>query len=565
MISTVVAHPSDKPYPRFVTRRVKSLNGLWDFQYLGESHIAEGDVAGIEFPERQTVPSSFDALPDTAGKQGLAVYRTWFNLPPGESGLLEFEGVGFWACVYIDGKKAGGISHGWTPFEVKVSPSPSPVREVIVLTDNRFDTHRSPLHEEFFDFHHWGGMTRSVWLHELPECFIQHTRVVAEATDRLMVDVEFSKTPEGLPSFEIDGHPVVFKSFVWKSPTVLSASIDGLDLTPWSHVTPNVHVLRVSTLSDDMVTRFGVRKIQAGEGAIFINGERVRLFGVNRHESHPQYGSALPFAQLLADLQLIRDLGGNFVRGSHYPQDQRFLDLCDEMGILVWEEGVGWGQSEIQFSKKDFRTEHDSMMAAMIRRSINHPSIIIWGFLNEATTDRVACRPFIAETAGHVRAMDSTRLVALATRVPMEDLCYDLYDVVSVNIYPGWYGCQDHHDPLALIVPRITEILEHLKGSEISSKPFLLSEIGVEALPGWRDSFHGFFTEDYQAEYLEIVVKEFLGNPRIAGLAIWHFSDARTYRGGRSLMRPRGFNNKGLFDEYRRPKRAVENIRKLMM
>jgi beta-glucuronidase len=313
-----------------------------------------------------------------------------------------------------------------------------------------------------------------------------------------------------------------------------------------------------------MVTRFGVRKVEAREGGIFLNEERVRLFGVNRHESHPQYGAALPLAQLVADLQLIRDLGGNFVRGSHYPQDQRFLDLCDEMGILVWEEGIGWGQGERQFSDKDFRNEHASMMQAMIRRSINHPSIIIWGFLNEAATDHHACRPFIEETVRDLRTMDSSRLIALATRVPMEDLCYDLLDLVCVNIYPGWYGCQDHPDPLSLIRPRIAEILAHLRDSGFSDKPFILSEIGVEALPGWQDSFQGFFTEDYQAKYLENVVGEFLENPGISGLAIWHFSDARTYRGGRSLMRPRAFNNKGLFDEYRRPKRAVEKIRSLM-
>jgi hypothetical protein len=83
-------------------------------------------------------------------------------------------------------------------------------------------------------------------------------------------------------------------------------------------------------------------------------------------------------------------------------------------------------------------------------------------------------------------------------------------------------------------------------------------------VPGWQDSFHGFFTEDYQAKYLGIVVEGFLETSGIAGLAILHFSDARTYRGGRGLMRPRAFNSKGIFDRYRRPKRAVEKIRGLM-
>jgi beta-glucuronidase len=559
-----VARPSDKPYPRFMTRRVESLNGIWDFQFLGEQMLADFDIASIFFPDRHAVPSSFDAMPNTAGQRGLAAYRTRFYLPAGHSGLVDFEGIGVWSRVYVDGKEVGGISHGWTPFEVKVSPADYNVREIVVLVDNRLDFQRSPLHEDFFDFHQWGGITRSVWLHDLPANSIQRIALHSDKPDRMEVEVEFTLHPESLPSFEIDGHLANPDSFVWRTPAVVSACFSDLHLSPWSPAAPSLHTLRVSIPLDDMVTRFGVRKVEAREGGIFLNEERVRLFGVNRHESHPQYGAALPLAQLVADLQLIRDLGGNFVRGSHYPQDQRFLDLCDEMGILVWEEGIGWGQGERQFSDKDFRNEHASMMQAMIRRSINHPSIIIWGFLNEAATDHHACRPFIEETVRDLRTMDSSRLIALATRVPMEDLCYDLLDLVCVNIYPGWYGCQDHPDPLSLIRPRIAEILAHLRDSGFSDKPFILSEIGVEALPGWQDSFQGFFTEDYQAKYLENVVGEFLENPGISGLAIWHFSDARTYRGGRSLMRPRAFNNKGLFDEYRRPKRAVEKIRSLM-
>jgi beta-glucuronidase len=560
----VDALPSDKPYPRFVTRQVESLNGVWDFHFLGDQAISDAEIPSLDFPYRQVVPASFDAMPDTVGQRGLAAYRTRFFLAGGNSGLLDFEGIGFWARVYIDGKAVGGIRHGWTPFEVDVGPSESIERELIVIVDNRFDFQRSPLHEEFFDFHHWGGITRSVWLHEVPKNFIRHVTVCAEESDRMAVDVEMSEGGGNFPSFEIDGHAVLPESCTWKVTTICSAHFTRLQLSQWNPCAPNLHLLRVTIPSDDMVTRFGVRKVEAKEGEIFLNGERIRLFGVNRHESHPQYGSALPLAQLFADLQLIRGLGGNFIRGSHYPQDQRFLDLCDEMGMLVWEEGVGWGQWERQFSEPDFQMEHAAMMKAMMRRSINHPAIVIWGFLNEAATDRPACRTIFEQTVSNIRAMDSTRLVSSATRVPMQDLCYDLVDIVSVNIYPGWYGCQDHPDPLSLICPRIAEILIHLRDSGFSGKPFILSEIGVEALPGWQDSFQGFFTEDYQAKYLEIVVEEFLGNPGIAGLSIWHFSDARTYKGGRSLMRPRAFNNKGIFDEYRRPKRAVEKIRSLI-
>jgi beta-glucuronidase len=553
-----------KPYPRFATRRVQSLNGMWDFIFLGEQVAEDLDPALILFTDRHPVPSSFDAMPDTVGKRGLAAYRTFFSLPPGRSGLIEFEGIGFWGRVFIDGKVAGEIRHGWTPFSVNVSPSESAGREILVLVDNRFDFARSPLHEEFFDFHHWGGITRSVWMHELPETYIQQVNVRAQTSGRVEVEVEWNQHPDCVPTFDIDGQLTAPISLTWSRPNVAEACFTGLNLSLWRPAKPNLHTLRVSTDVDDFETRFGVRTITAKEGKLFLNGENLELFGVNRHESHPQYGSALPLAQLVADLQLIRDLGGNFVRGSHYPQDQRFLDLCDEMGMLVWEEGVGWGQRERQLTDPDFRQEHAVMMKAMMRRSINHPAIIIWGFLNEAGTNHPSCRPIFEETVHAVRALDPTRLVASATMFPMDDLCYDLFDIVSANIYPGWYGCEDHPDPLALIRPRIAEILAHLHATGHSARPFILSEIGVEALPGWHDAFDGFFTEEFQASYLDIVVDEFLINPALVGLAIWHFSDARTYRGGRSLMRPRAFNNKGIFDEYRRPKRAVEKIRSLM-
>jgi beta-glucuronidase len=144
---------------------------------------------------------------------------------------------------------------------------------------------------------------------------------------------------------------------------------------------------------------------------------------------------------------------------------------------------------------------------------------------------------------------------------PKDDLYYDLVDIISHNLYPGWYGCEDVEDPLALIVPRIRECLASIDERGQAAKPYILSKIGAEALYGWRDSLNGFFTEEYQAKYLETVVREVEQNPRIAGVALWHFSDARTYSGGRALMRPRAFNNKGTLDEYRRPKQAYDAVK----
>jgi len=153
--------------------------------------------------------------------------------------------------------------------------------------------------------------------------------------------------------------------------------------------------------------------------------------------------------------------------------------------------------------------------------------------------------------------------VTYASNHPTDDLCYDCADVISHNIYPGWYGDAEVDDRLSLIRPRIKQCLEHLDKVGQGMKPYILSEIGCEALYGWRDPLNGFFTEEFQAEYLRIVCEEVVASKRINGLAIWHFADARTYQGALAIGRPRTFNNKGTVDEYRRPKKSYEVVKEI--
>jgi beta-glucuronidase len=335
----------------------------------------------------------------------------------------------------------------------------------------------------------------------------------------------------------------------------------------WSPESPALHTLRVVVEAksggacDDAVVRFGLRRIEARAGALWLNGAPLKLRGYNRHEWHPNFGPCTPVLQMAADLQLLRDLGCNFIRGSHYPQDARFLDLCDELGFLVWEENLGWGQREKTFASAKFRRDHLEALRAMVRAGINHPCVIIWGFLNEAGTDADYVRPVFEETVATLRALDPTRLVSYASMFALTDRHFDLVDLIALNLYPGWYGCEGVGAPLELIAPAIRETLAHIDVAGFRAKPVIISEIGAEALYGWRDAHGDFFTEDYQAEYLRRACVEALENPRCSGIALWHFSDVRTYGGGWSLKRPRTFNNKGTFDEYRRPKAAAAAVR----
>jgi beta-glucuronidase len=309
--------------------------------------------------------------------------------------------------------------------------------------------------------------------------------------------------------------------------------------------------------------RFGLRRIEVHAGALWLNGERLQLRGYNRHEWHPNLGPCTPVLQMAADLQILRDLGCNFIRGSHYPQDQKFLDLCDELGFLVLEENLGWGQREKTFASAKWREDHAESLRAMVRASCNHPSVIIWGFLNEAGTDQDYPRAVIGETVATLRSLDASRPVTYATMFALDDKHLDLVDIISINTYPGWYACEDVDDPVGCIKPRIDRCIASIDERGFSGKPILISEIGAEALYGWRDAHNDFFTEEYQAKYLQTACQTALEHPRCCGIALWHFSDVRTYSGGRSLGRPRTFNNKGTLDEYRRPKTAYEVVRRV--
>lgn len=261
------------------------------------------------------------------------------------------------------------------------------------------------------------------------------------------------------------------------------------------------------------------------------------------------------------DLRHLRDLGCNFIRGSHYPQDQRFLDLCDELGFIVWEENLGWGQRERTLSNETFQDHHTETLRSMAHASFNHPCVVIWGFLNEVGSDQAYARPVLKKTVNELRQLDPSRLISFASMYALTDICFDLVDVIAINIYPGWYGCEDVEDPLGLIVPHMRQCFEHLSTGALIDKPVIISEIGAEGLYGWHEPHNDFYTEEYQADYLRIACDEALSHPRCSGIAVWHFSDVRTYGTGRSIKRPRTFNNKGTLDEYRRPKLAYRAVR----
>ena len=556
-------------YPHCFRRRTIELDGLWDFCFLGESvDLDRLDPAGLVYDTRMPVPSAFDAFPAYAGKRGTVAYRTVFDIAPGCGGMVEFQSVGLYCRVYVDGTLLLEHHPAYVRFTCPLPPAAHRQRELAVVVDNRFDPVRAPLQESFFDFYNYGGILRSVTAFELAECYIEYCHVTPKDIGRGVISVCVGlagKLPSGVDlAVVIDGEHRSELTSLAVAGRCVRFELTVPKPTLWSPAAPALHTLAVDTGRDGMTVRFGLREVKAERGRILLNGQPVKLLGVCRHEAHPQYGPALPFQQLVQDVQLLKDLGCNFVRGSHYPQDQRFLDLCDEAGILVFEESMGWGQNKTHFTDPRFIAGQLAQTATMIAASFNHPCVIMWGFLNEGESDVEEGRECYESLIRLIRAADPSRLVTYASFKRRTDLFLAQVDVVCYNTYPGWYNADDDENPLGQVLPKVRSDVAFLHSRpDLKDKPFILSEIGGGAIYGWHDAMNGPWTEEFQAELLALVCREVVDNDNIAGVSLWQFYDCRTYNCGRALRRPRAFNNKGLLDEYRRPKMAYHRVKQI--
>jgi beta-glucuronidase len=405
-----------------------------------------------------------------------------------------------------------------------------------------------------------------VELHRLGALWIDAVRVITmdAAARRVRVEVDYGCLDAGGSTdigIAVDGHVMLTETVNPTGPVgQLAYEFDLPGAALWSPDAPNLHMLDVRLGQDDMRERFGIRQIAVADQQILINGDAVRLLGFNRHEIHPEFGHGLPDSLLITDLQLLRDMGCNFVRGSHYPQDVRFLDLCDEYGLCVWSESIGWQHTAEHLTDPHYIAAQMTNIDEMVAASFNRPSVIMWGIQNESHSEDPACRPAYEQFIGHLRALDPSRPVTFASNHPFDDVCMDLADIISVNAYPGWYRGE-----LESIPVQLDQIAAHIDAEGHAHKPLIISEIGAGAMYGWRDSHATRWSEQYQNALLEIVIRHlFFNRERYAGLAIWQFGDIRSSQeAGRALGRPGTFNHKGVVDPYRRPKQAYGTVRAL--
>ena len=297
---------------------------------------------------------------------------------------------------------------------------------------------------------------------------------------------------------------------------------------------------------------------------ILLNGSPVAIRGFCRHEDFGGFGCAVPVPAMQKDLQILKDLGGNAVRTTHYPNDERFLDLCDEQGILVWEESHARGLDENAMRNPHFQEQSALCIREMLTAHYNHPCIYIWGILNECASETSYGRECYRRQMDLLRSLDHSRPLTFAScrfthtdgrNLSITDICLDLPDVVSFNIYPMWYFDVNTDDFLRELHDRILE-------GPGNGKPLIISEIGAGAVYGFHSAELLKWSEEYQNDALAAQISAVLSFPECSGVYIWQFADCRVSEEW-FAGRPLSCNNKGIVDMYRRPKLAYETVKRL--
>lgn len=532
---------------------------LWQFTPL------QGEHAG---KERQVfVPGCWENLPEFVSYRGEGLYATTFVA--GGNVKLEMKGVSHTASVFVDGELVASHYNAYTAFSV-LRKLEAGEHRLEIIADNRF-SEASALHVPN-DYMSYGGVTRPVVLEEVPDVYIKQVHVTPKKEGTLWgaeVEVIVANCGEKEETFTVKSH-LADKEVQWDAVTLEAGKESKLCQTLWYEeaeveewTVNDPHLYEIESvlfvkgeLVDDLIERMGFRQVSVVDGKILLNQKAVRIKGFCRHEDHPQFGCALPYAAIVADLQLVRDLGANSVRTSHYPNDEIFLDLCDEMGILVWEENHARGLSEEQMRNPNFERQAEEVIQEMIPLHYNHPCIYIWGILNECASETEYGKDCYEKQYAKIRSLDTSRPRSSASCKFKTDLCFGYPEVVSYNIYPQWY----HDAPVDEYLSDLYNWVQ--EETEGAGKPFLITEIGAGAIYGYRNPNHDKWTEEYQAEALEKQIQAVMQQKGCQGMYIWQFCDVRISREWFST-RPRTMNNKGIVDEYRRPKLVYETVKRL--
>jgi beta-glucuronidase len=579
------------------TREVKNLDGLWHFALDG-GRAGQQDrwFAGPLTDAREmAVPASYnDIAADAVVRDhvGPVWYQRSVWVPRGWSGrriVLHFESATHRARVWVNDVEVVSHVGGYTPFEVDVTDQVTPGVEarITVEVDNTLtfqsippgvveDTPHGPRQRYWHDFFNYSGLHRSVWLYATDPAHLTDVTVTTdlEGADGL---ISYVVDAEGADGAEIE---------------VVLRDADGVEVARGTGRTGTLNVTGVHkwapgdgylydlelrlTKGGDLLDSYhqsvGVRTVRVDGARFLINGEPFYFTGFGKHEDIPVIGKGHNNAYLLHDFELLRWIGANSFRTSHYPYAEDVLDYADRQGIVLIDEtaavglnmglggGIFGGQGYTTFSPETANDETQEIHAQAIRdliaRDKNHPSVVLWSIANEPESETEAAENYFRPLFEVARDADPTRPVGFVNvMLAPHGKCRvsQFADVLMLNRYYGWYVQTGDLDAAEAAWE------EELTGWASENKPIIITEYGADTYPGLHSVTAGSpWTEEYQVEYLDMNHRVFDRIDAVVGEQVWNFADFTTTSG---IMRVGG-NKKGVFTRDRQPKAAAHALRR---
>lgn len=585
-------------------RQMLDLSGFWDFRFdpdqLGET---ENWQAGFDREEIIAVPASWnDQFEDWRDYTGIAWYQTSFDLPWGwrdQRILVRFNAVTYLTKVWLNGELLGEHEGGYLPFVFDITDKVMDTGNVLVArVDGELMPDRVPpgnvggrpgasfqrldFPDANYDFFPYCGIQRPVLIYTEPKSAIADLTVVTEIDGTngvIRVQVEATDGDDLLARVALSGHGADLSTETALAGGMAQAELTVPEAALWSPDSPNLYNLTVELLRGDALVDcytlvIGIRTIAVDGDKLLLNGEPITLLGFGRHEDFPVVGKGMLPALIVKDYALMRWIGANSFRTSHYPYSEQMMDMADRLGFLIIDETPAVGLFFFQEGLEKRTRICEQMVREMIDRDKNHPSVIMWSVANEPHTAKLDAReaylrdftitdhPSIPEAveffkaqADLVHELDPTRPVTLVSHEGALEEAFKYMDVVCLNRYYGWYSQAGQID-LGLEYLEKEMDLVH----KMYPKPFIFSEFGTDTIPGHHALPPEMFSEEYQAEFLTKQIQLANSKSFVVGQHIWNMCDFKT---SQAVIRMGGYNYKGVFTRDRRPKMAAHAVRAL--
>jgi len=568
-------------------RGMQVLSDNWKFQLdirdIGENEGWFRDEFDRNDWANVTVPRAWDCY-ETAlwGYEGIGWYTTTINpddFSPANRTEIIFNRVMYYSKVWVNGEYIGENIGGYLPFNFDITNYLKPDKEnkLVVRVDNKPRIEWLPAGKQI-EWIQYGGILQPVMLvgtsHTYIDDFTVRTDLVNGAARVKCISAIVNESDDTSEmELEIDiasGNDITKGSakLQCKPDDSTEIRVDLMVENPklWSPDTPVLYTATAKLkkngiVIDEVTDRIGIREVSIEGTSILLNGEPITIKGVNRYDEYGRSGPNVSEDTLRAELALMKSVGINTIR-VHYPQSPDLLSLYDEFGFMMMEEvplnwwgRTNWGEVNMNMDILDFAKP---ALREMIKRDKNHPCVIIWSMANECETDREPGITVIRELIRLAKILDSTRIITYTvSNDPRKHLAFDEADIVCFNKYNGLDV--SHH--IAQIdsfgYKRTTEDLA-LYRSFYKNKPILMTEFGCQSIKNIYGDVY--FSEDFQAEYIEKIWDAIQANRGISGGILWCWAD---YYHRKYFINYAVYGPYGVVTVDRQPKKALRTLERI--